>query len=142
MSCVRFYPDIIVATEISSINGFENNPDSITVSIGNCLAHQKFYANMGVPCTAFIGYEGKAWNKDDYNRYFRSLPQFFTLSEDGYGYIVDLEALKDDNQQIRYLKLLTQGTYSEKILKHLGLTEESKELNTAKEKSKGLVKTI
>ena len=132
--CVRFYPDIIVATEISSINGFENNPESITVSIGNCLAHQKFYANMGVPCTAFIGFEGREWNKNDYIIYFQSLPQFFTLSEDGYGYIVNLKALKDDNQRIHYLRLLTQGTYSEKVLKSLDLIEESKELNLSLKK--------
>ena len=57
MGCVRLYPDIIVATEISSINAWENNPDSITVSIGDCLANQKTYASF--IHNAFIGFEGK-----------------------------------------------------------------------------------
>ena len=127
MGCVRLYPDIIVATEISSINAWENNPDSITVYIGDCLANQKTYASIA-PCTAFIGYEGKAWNKDDYKWYFQSLPQFFTLNEDGFGYIVNLKALKNEDQQIRYLKLLTQGTYSQKVLEQFGLVEKEKRL--------------
>ena len=126
MGCVRLYPDIIVATEISSINAWENNPDSITVYIGDCLADQKTYASF--IHNAFIGFEGKVWNKDDYKWYFQSLPQFFTLTEDGFGYIVNLEALKNEKQQISYLKLLTQGTYSQKILEQFELVEKEKRL--------------
>ncbi len=134
--CVRLYPDIIVATEIDSIRSFEGNPDSVFVSIGNCLAHQRAYASFGIR-NAFIGFEGTVWNKDDYTAYLRSLPQFFTPTDEGYR--VNMAALEkkaakqdkscsqkmpdeSDGAHYSYGKLLTQGTYSPKVLSALGLT--------------------
>ena len=125
MGCVRLYPDIIVAAEISSSIFFWKS-ESVTISIGNCLAHQKDYVYFGIP-NAFIGFEGTVWNKNDYIAYFNRHPEFFTLTDDGYQ--VNLDALKDDNQRICYGRLLTQGTYSPKVLKALGLIKETKEFN-------------
>ena len=150
--CVRLYPDIIVATEIDSIRSFEGNPNSIFISIGNCLAHQRDYASFGIR-NAFIGFEGAVWNKDDYTAYLRSLPQFFTLTDKGYRVnLAELEkktvrqdksysqtvsdetageksssgsactASEFDGAHYSYGKLLTQGTYSPKVLSALGLT--------------------
>lgn len=133
--CVRLYPDIIVAAEISSIKFFENNPSSIFISIGNCLAHQKDYVSFGIP-NAFIGFEGEIWNKDDYITYLRSLPQFFTQTYEGYR--VNLDALEknvapndilysqetpDESEGAHYSydKLFTQGTYPLNVLMALGL---------------------
>lgn len=133
--CVRLYPDIIVAMEIETTRSFEDNPDKIFVYIGNCLAHQKTYASYGVS-NAFIGFEGEVWKKEDYIAYFKSLPQFFTQTDN--GYLVNMEALKkkadsndkscnkstpdkSDTNSYSYYKLFTQGTYGPDVLRALSL---------------------
>ena len=135
MGCVRLYPDIIVAAEINFYIFFCKS-ESIMISIDNCLAHQKEYVYFGMPNT-FIGFEGNVWNKNDYIAYFNGHPEIFTLTGDGYQ--VNLDALKDDNQKICYGRLLTQGTYSQKVLKALGLTEEPEIENNKNYFSKGEV---
>ena len=133
--CVRLYPDIIVAVEIESTRCFENNPDSIFIYIGNCLAHQRTYVSW--ISNAFIGFEGKEWEKEDYIAYFKSLPQFFTQTDNGYQ--VNLAALKkkagsndkscnkltpdeSDSDYYSYYRILTQGTYGPDVLKTFSLT--------------------
>ncbi len=120
MGCVRLYPDIIVAAEINFYISFLKSKFD-KISIDSCLAHQNEYVYFGMPNT-FIGFEENVWNKKDYIAYFNSHPEVFTLSDDGYK--VNLDALKDDNQKICYDRLLTQGTYSQKVLKALGLIKE------------------
>ena len=75
--------------------------------------------------------------QDDYAAYFRSLPQFFTQTDEGYRVnLAALEKSADSNGELYdqtaldesggvhygYGKLLTQGTYSPKVLSAFGLT--------------------
>ena len=133
---VRLYPDIIVATEIDSILSFEGDPNDVVVYIGNCLAHQRTYAARFGIRDAFIGFEGKEWIRDDYERYLRSLPEFFKKIDDG-GYLVNMKKLEksdvqhcgeteyaklDSTQKYSYGRLLTQGTYNRHVLSALSIT--------------------
>ena len=107
MSCIRLYPDILVAAEIDSIRSFYGDDKPIYVEIGNCIAHQRVYA-CGI-FHAFIGFENWEWNYDHYKYYLESLPQYFTRQIDG-SYKVNLDALKDE-YVLCLGKLLTQGIY-------------------------------
>ncbi len=123
--CVRLYPDIIVVAEINNFRLFYGDSRPVNVSIGNCLAHQREYVSFGIR-SAFIGFEGSEWGKEDYEEYFRSLPQFFVKSSDGYQVRLDalLEANSNDdtsNAQYSMGKLLTQGVYSPDVLSAFGI---------------------
>ena len=128
--CVRLYPDILVAAEINSIIFFEGIEKPITVSIGDCLAHQRDYSQFGVR-NSFIGYDGEEWSKEDYIAYFRRLPDYFTKINDWYEYEVHIDKLVCNNE-LKLGLLLTQGIYKPCVLDAFGLLKEKHKTKTYK----------
>lgn len=123
--CTRLFPDIIVAAEINGWIGARNykKVPEIYVTIEDCISHQSDYKYFGI-CNVFVGYGDQEWDKRDYEAYFSSFPQYFRLTERGYW--VDLEAFSKTGKGSRLIdrvcsKLFTQGTYSPKVMRALGL---------------------
>lgn len=122
--CTRLYPDIIVAAEINNhVHAVRTPAPSVCVSIDDCLSHQDIYKQFGI-CNVFVGYGDQEWNKRDYEAYLHTFPTYFHPVENGYE--VDLDALSEGVSRDKFArqicnKLFTQGTYSPKVLKALGL---------------------
>lgn len=117
---VRLYPDIIVATAINNqrklyIELEGKLPDEINLNIGNLLDLQDLFLHFDFMETPVVGYEGKQWGIDDYERYFAEYPKYFICSSWGV-WIAKESIVKDFN----YNKILS-NIYSMDVLKKLGL---------------------
>lgn len=108
--CVRLFPDIIVASEISNtirhielrsnLNNvyagekFMENLNCIYVSVGRCIEQQMIYKHQMDANYTFVGYGDNVWTKDDYTEYFDKHRQFFDLvDEDNLLYRVRIDEL-------------------------------------------------
>lgn len=128
--CTRLYPDIIVAAEINNSRRIvqmctaQSSVSSVHVSIDGCLSRQEDYKQFGI-CNVFVGYENQEWGEEDYKDFLHMFPEYFQPFED--GYTVDLVALQEGAAEVDLTsqickKLFTQGTYSIKTLRALGLS--------------------
>lgn len=132
--CVRLYPDIIVAAEINNERRFaqmlrrqegsDKRVSEVNITIDGCLEHQKVYKHIGIR-NVFVGFEGKEWDRWDYEVYLSRFPQYFKPVGGG-KYHVDLAALAGDvdDEDIPLEicdKLFVLGTYPRRAMKTLGL---------------------
>lgn len=127
--CYRLHPDIIVAAEINNNIIFYGIEKPIIISIYNCLAHQSEYTRFGFDEQAFIGYEGKEWDKKDYIKYFSELTKYFEEIEP-YKYKLNKDAFIGIDGKLQYSGILTQGVYTPWALRTLRIFTDEDEVQT------------
>ena len=130
--CTRLYTDVIVASTIANtyrrVSRFtdskETARDNTYISVSRCKLCESNCKNMGVE-NVFTGPNGD-WSDDAYEQYLQSMPQFFTKNNDMYK--VNVAALLGESaNNLSNLKralrknLLTQGTYTNRILADLNI---------------------
>ena len=130
--CTRLYTDVIVASTIANTyrrvrfftDSKEKARDNTYISVSRCKLCESNCKNMGVE-NVFTGPNGD-WSNEDYEQYLQSLPQYFTKNDDMYKVNV-VALLGESENNLSNLKralrknLLTQGTYTNRILADLNI---------------------